>query len=130
MALDCGLAVHPDGVRQQMEGAVIFGLSAALHGEVRIVQGRVMTGNFHEYPLLSMRDTPSIDVHILPSAEPPAGVGEPGLPPVAPAVANAIARLTGERLRSLPLRPTRASRFVAEGTDSTERAERVEQQTP
>lgn len=130
MAVDCGLAVHPDGVRQQMEGAVIFGLSAALHGEVRIVQGRVMTGNFHEYPLLSMRDTPSIDVHILPSAEPPAGVGEPGLPPVAPAVANAIARLTGERLRSLPLRPTRASRFVAEGTDSTERAERVEQQTP
>jgi isoquinoline 1-oxidoreductase subunit beta len=114
VAADCGVAVHPDGVRQQIEGGVVFGLTAALHGDVRIEQGRVMPRNFHEYPLLAMRDTPSIAVHLVPSAEPPAGVGEVGVPPIAPAVANAIARLTGERLRSLPLRPTRASRLVAE----------------
>jgi isoquinoline 1-oxidoreductase beta subunit len=117
VAVDCGVAIHPDGVRQQMEGGVVFGLSAALHGIVPMEAGRMTPRNFHEYPLLTLRDTPHIDVHIVPSGETPGGVGEPGVPPIAPAVANALARLTGERLRSLPLRPTRSSRFVARETE-------------
>ena len=103
-AVDCGVAVHPDGVRQQVEGSVIFGLSAALYGEMPVRDGGITPSNFHEYPLLRIHECPVIEVHLVPSAEPPTGIGEPAVPPIAPAVANACFALTGTRLRSLPLR--------------------------
>ncbi|MGA0920153.1 MAG: molybdopterin cofactor-binding domain-containing protein [Gemmatimonadaceae bacterium] len=103
-AVDCGLAVHPRGIRQQVEGAVLDGLSAALHGEIRIAEGRIATANFDTYRMLRITEAPAVDVHIVPSTEVPTGMGEPALPPVAPAVANAVFALTGERLRTLPLR--------------------------
>lgn len=102
--VDCGFPVNPTGIRQQMEGGIIFGLSAALHGEITIVNGQVQQRNFNDVPALRMQDTPVIEVDIIPSTEPPEGVGEPGVPPIAPAVANAIFAATGTRLRSLPLR--------------------------
>jgi CO/xanthine dehydrogenase Mo-binding subunit len=102
--VDCGIAVNPDIVRAQMEGAIMFGLTAALHGEHQIQDGEVMESNFDNYPILRMAEAPSVEVMIIPSKSKPTGVGEPGLPPIAPAVANAVYRATGQRLRSLPLR--------------------------
>ena len=102
--IDCGLAVNPNIVRQQMESAIVFGLSAALHGGIDIVDGRVQQSNFHDQPVLRMGECPAIEVDIIDSAAHPEGVGEPGLPPIAPAVANAVFAATGQRLRSLPLR--------------------------
>jgi isoquinoline 1-oxidoreductase beta subunit len=102
--IDCGLAINPNMVRQQMESAVVFGLSAALAGEISIVNGQVQQSNFHTYPVLRMDSSPEVLTDIIPSTEPPEGVGEPGVPPIAPAVANALFALTGQRLRSLPLR--------------------------
>ncbi len=104
-AVDCGFAVHPEGVAQQMESAVVYGLSAALYGEITIENGQVRERNFDSYRALRLADTPIVETHLVPSMEPPTGVGEIGLPPVAPAVANALFTLTGERLRQLPLRP-------------------------
>ncbi len=103
-AVDCGVAVNPDVVRAQMEGGTGFGVAAALHSEITLQDGRVVQSNFHDYPPLRMNEMPEVEVHIVPSAEKPSGVGEPGVPPVAPAIANAIAAATGQRLRSLPLR--------------------------
>lgn len=103
-AIDCGLAVNPNIIAQQMESAVVFGLCAALHGEITLQDGRVQQSNFHDYPVLRMLQAPQVDTIIMPSALPPAGVGEPATPPIAPAVANALFSLTGQRLRSLPLR--------------------------
>ena len=103
-AVDCGIAVNPSGVAQQMESGVIFGLSAALFGEITIKDGRVLQQNFHDYPVLRMSQAPIVDTVVIKSAAPPEGVGEPGTPPIAPAVANAVFALTGKRLRSLPLR--------------------------
>lgn len=103
-AIDCGMVVNPDGVRQQIESGIMFGLSAALFGEITIGNGGVMQKNFHDYQLLRMNQSPEIETIILASTESPEGVGEPGTPPVAPAVANAVFELTGKRLRSLPLR--------------------------
>lgn len=103
-AVDCGIAVNPNIITQQMESAVIFGLSAALYGEVTIKDGKVVQSNFHDYPVLRINEAPQIEVVIIPSAEPPEGIGEPGVPPIAPAVANAVFKLTGQRLRSLPLK--------------------------
>ncbi|MDH4023742.1 MAG: molybdopterin-dependent oxidoreductase, partial [Gammaproteobacteria bacterium] len=108
-AVDCGTAINPDVVRQQMEGGILFGLSAALYGEITIEDGAVRESNFHDYRLLRIADAPAIDVHIVPSEEPPSGVGEPGVPPIAPAVANAVFAATGQRLRTLPLRLAVAS---------------------
>ncbi len=102
--IDCGFPVNPTFITQQMEGGIIFGLSAALLGEITIENGQVQQSNFHDYQLLRMQDTPEIEVDIIPSAEHPEGAGEPPLPPVAPAVANALFAATGQRLRSLPLR--------------------------
>jgi isoquinoline 1-oxidoreductase beta subunit len=102
-AIDCGAAVNPKLVRQQMEGGVVFGLSAALHGQITLRDGQVQQSNFHDQPLLSIADCPQISTDIILSDEVPQGVGEPGTPPVAPAVANALFRLTGQRLRRLPL---------------------------
>ncbi|MDX2193884.1 MAG: molybdopterin cofactor-binding domain-containing protein [Gemmatimonadales bacterium] len=110
--VDCGIAVHPDLVRAQTEGAVTDGISAALYGEVTIEGGRPVQRNFHEYQLLRMHEAPRVDVHLVDSGAPPGGVGEPGLPPAAPAVANAVRALTGEPVRALPLR---AGRRVARG---------------
>ena len=83
-------------------GAVGFALSAALHGEITLKEGRVEQGNFDAYPLLRIDEMPTVEVHIVPSTAAPTGIGEPGVPPVAPAVANAIAAATGKRLRHLP----------------------------
>ena len=95
--------VNPDIVRAQMEGAIIFGLSAALDQEITLVDGVVQQRNFDTFPLLRMFEAPEIIVEIVPSEDNPTGVGEPGLPPIAPAVANAVFRLTGVRLRRMPL---------------------------
>ncbi|QGZ43331.1 xanthine dehydrogenase family protein molybdopterin-binding subunit [Pseudoduganella flava] len=105
-AIDCGIAVNPNLVAQQMESAVVFGLSAALGGAITVKDGKVVQSNFGDYPVLRMPQVPRVDTIIVLSAEPPEGVGEPGVPPVAPAVANAVFKLTGRRLRSLPLRLT------------------------
>src|SRR5262249_17981194 len=103
-AVDCGIAVNPAGVVAQIESGVIYGLSAALHGEITMKQGRVQQSNFHDYPVVRMHEAPRIEVAIVPSGGPIGGIGEPGTPPIAPAVANAVFALTGQRLRTLPLR--------------------------
>jgi CO/xanthine dehydrogenase Mo-binding subunit len=103
-AVDCGIAINPDVVRQQLEGGILFGLSAALFGEITVTGGRVDQRNFHQYLQLQLATAPDIDVHIVPSTADPGGVGEAGVPPVAPAVANAVHAATGRRLRALPLR--------------------------
>ena len=102
--IDCGVAVNPNLIRQQMEGAIVYGLSAALHGEITVEKGQVQQSNFHDYMPLRMNECPAIEVEIAASGEAPGGVGEPGTPPIAPAVANAVFALTGQRLRSLPLK--------------------------
>lgn len=101
--VDCGQVLNPDIVRAQMEGGIIYGLTAALYGDTQIENGRVKESNFHDYPILRMNQAPDIEVVIIDSEQHPSGVGEPGLPPIAPAVANAIFAATGQRLRSLPL---------------------------
>ncbi len=103
-AIDCGQPVNPNLIRQQMDSAVVFGLSAALHGEIHIERGRVREGNFNDQPVLRLAACPRVFTEVLPGEGVPEGVGEPGTPPIAPAVANAVFRLTGQRLRSLPLR--------------------------
>lgn len=103
-AVDCGQAVNPDIVRDQMEGGIIFALTAALYGEISLKDGAVEQSNFHDYQILRHNETPAIDVLVLDSTAPPSGVGEPGTPPAAPALANAIYAATGQRLRQLPLR--------------------------
>jgi isoquinoline 1-oxidoreductase subunit beta len=103
--IDCGIVVNPDTVTAQMEGGIVFGLSAVLKGAITIERGRVQQSNFHDYPLLRMHEVPVIEVHIVPSTEPPGGVGESGVAPVAPAVCNAIFAATGRRVRQLPIRP-------------------------
>lgn len=105
-AIDCGAVVNPNIVAQQMESGIVFGLTAALFGEITIERGRVMQTSFADYPMLLLRDSPVIETHIVPSEHAPGGVGEPGLPPIAPAVGNALFALTGQRLRDLPLRRT------------------------
>ena len=102
-AIDCGTVVNPQIVAQQMEGAVVYGLTAALHGRIDIREGMVQQGNFPDYPMLPLRAAPLVETYVVPSERPPAGVGEPGVPPVAPAVANALHALTGRRHRSLPI---------------------------
>ncbi len=102
-AVHCGTAVNPDVVRAQMEGGIGFGLSAALYGAITLKDGAVEQSNFHDYPVLRINEMPSVEVHIVPSSDKPTGVGEPGVPVIAPAVANALAAATGKRIRNLPL---------------------------
>ncbi|MGA2811853.1 MAG: xanthine dehydrogenase family protein molybdopterin-binding subunit [Candidatus Acidiferrum sp.] len=104
-AVDCGRVVNPDTVIAQMEGGIIFGLTAALKTEITLKNGRVEQSNFHDYPMLRMFEAPSIEVFIVPSEERPTGVGEPSVPPVAPALSNAIFAATGKRVRRLPIQP-------------------------
>jgi isoquinoline 1-oxidoreductase beta subunit len=101
-AVDLGVAVNPDSVEHQVEGAIVYGLSAALRGEITLANGAVVQGNFDTYEPLRIDEMPDVEVHLVPSREAPGGIGEPGLPPIAPAVANAIFALTGKRLRRLP----------------------------
>lgn len=102
-AVDCGAVVHPSTVEAQIQGAVIFGLGATLKSEIHIENGRVKEGNFHNYKLIEIGETPRIEVHLVPSKEAPGGIGEPGTPPIAPAVVNAIYAATGKRVRKLPV---------------------------
>ena len=103
-AVDCGIAVNPDIVRAQMEGGIGFGLSAALYGAITLDKGAVQQSNFHDYEVLRIAEMPRVEVHIVPSTAKPSGVGEPGVPVIAPAVANALAAATGRRLHNLPLK--------------------------
>jgi isoquinoline 1-oxidoreductase beta subunit len=103
-AVDCGRVINPDIVKAQMEGGIVFGLTAALKGEITLENGRVQQHNFYDYPMLRMFESPEIEVHIVPSEAPPTGVGEPSVPPVAPALTNAIFAATGKRIRRLPIR--------------------------
>jgi isoquinoline 1-oxidoreductase beta subunit len=104
VALDCGLAVNPNLVAAQLEGSVVFGLGAALKQEITWKKGRVEQSNFNDFDMLRIDQCPTIETHLVPGNGPPTGVGEPGVPPIAPAVANAVFAATGQRLRSLPLR--------------------------
>jgi isoquinoline 1-oxidoreductase beta subunit len=103
-AVDCGRTVNPDTVKAQLEGGIIFGLTAALKTEITLDKGRVQQRNFHDYQMVRMFESPEIEVYVVPSTEKPTGVGEPGVPPVAPAVANAIFAATGKRVRRLPIK--------------------------
>jgi isoquinoline 1-oxidoreductase beta subunit len=102
-AVDCGPVVNPDTVAAQMESGIVYGLTAALYGAITIENGRVVQGNFDTYQMLRMPEMPAVEVHIVPSADAQGGVGEPGTPPIAPAVANAVFTLTGRRIRTLPI---------------------------
>lgn len=104
-AVDCGTPINPHVIQAQIESAIMFGLSAALYGEIKIENGEVQTHNFDTYPVVRMNQAPEIEVHIMPSTESPSGIGEPGVPPIAPAVANAYFQLTGKRIRRLPFEP-------------------------
>jgi isoquinoline 1-oxidoreductase beta subunit len=102
VAVDCGQVINPDLVAAQIEGGVVFGLTSALYDEITIQNGQVQQTNFDNYPVLRIADMPKVEVHLVPSHEPPGGIGEPGVPSTAPAVANAIFAATGKRLRRLP----------------------------
>jgi isoquinoline 1-oxidoreductase beta subunit len=103
-AVDCGRHVNPETIRAQIEGAIVFGLSAALKGEITIANGRVEQSNFNDYDLVRINETPVVEVHIVESQDGPGGIGEPGTPPIAPAVCNAIFAATGKPVRRLPIR--------------------------
>ena len=102
-AVDCGTVINPDIVRAQIEGAIIFGTTAALYGEITLKEGRVEQANFDTYQILRMNEAPAVEVHIVQSSEPPGGMGEAGTSAIVPAVANAIFAATGKRLRNLPI---------------------------
>jgi isoquinoline 1-oxidoreductase subunit beta len=103
-AVDCGMTVNPGIVRRQVQSAVVFALSAALHGEITVDGGRIQQKNFDDYPVARIDEVPAIDVHLVPSTEKPTGIGEPATPPLAPALANALFALTGKRVRRLPFK--------------------------
>jgi isoquinoline 1-oxidoreductase subunit beta len=102
-AIDCGIAIHPDNIKAQLEGGMVYGLTAVLRGEITLENGAVRQSNFHDYPMLLMPEMPAVDCFVVPSSAPPGGVGEPGTGPIAPSLANAIYAATGRRVRSLPL---------------------------
>lgn len=115
LVADCGQIIHPRIVAGQMSGSVVAGLSAALYGEITIEKGRVKQGNFNNYRMLRMDEMPKVDVFVVPSSEEPGGVGEPGVPPIAAAVANALFTLTGVRARRLPLKVEQFRETVGAG---------------
>lgn len=114
-AVDCGSVVNPDTVKAQMESGITFGLSAALYGAITLKNGRVEQGNFNDYPPVRMAAMPAVEVHIIPSTDPPGGVGEPGVPPIAPAVANGLFSVSGARVRSLPLTAAKIKAALQKG---------------
>ena len=103
-ALDCGQTVNPDTIVAQIEGGIIFGISAALWGEITLKNGRVEQNNFNDYRVLRINETPLIEVHLVKSTEAPGGIGEPGTIGIAPAIANAVFAATGKRIRKLPIK--------------------------
>ncbi|HYX68819.1 MAG TPA: xanthine dehydrogenase family protein molybdopterin-binding subunit [Terriglobales bacterium] len=103
-AVDCGIAINPDSIEAQVQGAIVLGLGAALKGEITVENGRVQQDNFNDYPVLMADEMPEVEVYILPSTEPPQGIGEPGTPPITPAVCNAIFAATKKPVRQLPIR--------------------------
>ncbi len=115
-----GPVVNPDILQSQIEGGVVFGLSAALKERIEFANGGVASANFHNYPLLSIKETPEIEVHIIGTQRKLGGIGEPGVPPVAPAVANAVFAATGLRLRRLPM----DSKTLREGIRTLQKASR------
>jgi isoquinoline 1-oxidoreductase beta subunit len=104
-AVDCGMIINPDTVKAQMEGGIIFGITAALFGEITIKDGRVEQNNFNDYRMLRIDEAPVVEVYLVKSAEAPGGIGEPGTAAIAPAVTNAIFAATGKRIRKLPVKP-------------------------
>jgi isoquinoline 1-oxidoreductase subunit beta len=102
-AIDCGIAVNPDQVKAQMEGGAVYAMTATLYGRITLDGGRVQQTNFHTYPMMRIAEIPVTEVHILDSGQAPGGLGEPGVPTVAPAVCNAIFAATGKRIRRLPI---------------------------
>jgi isoquinoline 1-oxidoreductase beta subunit len=104
-AVDCGTVVNPDTVRAQVQGAVVFGITAALHGEITLKDGRVEQGNFDTYRILRMDEAPAVEVHVVRSSEPPGGMGEAGTSAIVPALTNAVFAATGKRIRTLPIDP-------------------------
>jgi isoquinoline 1-oxidoreductase beta subunit len=102
-AIDCGVAVHPDNIKAQLEGGMVYGLTAVLRGEITLKNGAVTQTNFNDYPMLALLEMPKVESYIVPSTAAPGGVGEPGTGPIAPSLANAIYAATGTRVRSLPL---------------------------
>ncbi|GAB4191392.1 MAG: xanthine dehydrogenase family protein molybdopterin-binding subunit [Thermoflexibacter sp.] len=102
--IDCGMTVSPDNVKAQTEGNIVMGLTAAVKDGITFVNGKVQQSNFHNYQMIRIQETPKMEIHIMENDEQPSGVGEPGLPPLAPALANAIFALTGKRIRTLPLK--------------------------
>src|SRR4029077_1751730 len=113
--VDCGQVVNPDTAVAQMEGGIVFGLTAALWSEISIKNGRVQQSSFPDYRIMRLNECPKIDVHLIESAEAPGGLGEPGTACVAAAVANAVAAATGKRITRLPLQPQLASSFLEGG---------------
>jgi len=103
-AIDCGIAVNPDQVRAQMEGGAVYAMTG-LFDQITLEKGRVQQSNFHDYPMLRIAEAPVVETHIVDSGEAPGGLGEPGVPPVAPSICNAVFALTGKRIRTLPIRP-------------------------
>jgi len=104
-AVDCGRVINPDSAEAQVSGAIVYGITAALNTEITIDKGRVVQTNFDTVPPLRMNECPKIEVYLIPSEETPTGLGEPAVPPVAPAIANAIFAATGKRVRKLPIKP-------------------------
>ena len=102
-AVDCGPYVNPDTIEAQMQSGIVFGLTAALYGAITLKNGRVEQSNFHDYKMLRINEMPQVEVHIVESTKKQGGIGEPGVPPIAPAVTNAIFALTGKRIRRLPI---------------------------
>jgi CO/xanthine dehydrogenase Mo-binding subunit len=111
-AVDCGIVVNPDGVRAQLEGSVLFGVSNVVKERVTIKNGAIEQSNFHDYQVLRMNEAPAVEVHVVPSTEYPTGVGEPGTTTIAPALSNAIFAATGARVRSVPLLPDRVLKAI------------------
>ena len=103
-AVDCGPVVNPDTVEAQMQSGIVYGLTAALHGEITIKDGRVQQSNFHDYPMMRMKDMPKVESVLVPSGGFWGGMGEPPLAPLAPALCNALFAATGKRIRSLPVK--------------------------
>jgi isoquinoline 1-oxidoreductase beta subunit len=104
-AVDCGQVVNPDNIAAQMEGGIAFGLTAALKAEATLKDGRIQQSNFHDYPILRLDEMPVVEVYIIQSDARPSGIGEMGVPPIVPAVANAVFAATGKRVRHIPIKP-------------------------